>query len=350
MDHRRVLLIETLDAAGCSPADAPLRLETAKLAGLEAEACVYDARPESLRGAHETDPAPRGVQILRDDDDLADRLDHCRDRLVIVASSAPGGGDVGRQIPPGIAARWWPTGVAPSVPRARRGVSLAPLDLCIEAGPRSHPCESAGLNWTVIENTVGGRRRLTPWDGEYLLVPATVAPRAGRLLLEVFAGAAEDRDSLDLVFLSEPEPELLQEARRLGVGTRVHFAGAAPRLAEYAWCHSASAVLVNGSLSLAGGVVLRALSSNAPVLVFGVEHQDRVVRAWLEQSGCALTLPGHGAPELGHALGRLLERGPQVQHALSRGRATAELHRVDAVAPRLRVALRLDSEQRRRAA
>jgi hypothetical protein len=351
VNERRVLLIETLDAAGSSPSDALVRLETAKKAGFDVEACVYDARPPELLDHHESAQEPRGVTILHGDEALADRLERSRDRLLIVASAAAGGGDLARRIPSGMAARWWPTGIGPWSARGpRRSPGLEPLDHCAEAGPRSEACPSAGLNWSVIEGTVGGRRRLAPWDGEYLLVPVPVSARAGKLLLRVFATVAEVRDALDLVFLAPPMPELLQEARRLAVGPRVHFAGSAPRPAEYAWCHAASVVLVNATLPLSGGVVLRALASNAPVLAFGAERQDGVLRAWLEQAGCALTLPGHGAPELSHALSRLLERGPQVEHTLTRGRATAVMHQVDAVAPRLRVALRLDSDQRRRAA
>jgi hypothetical protein len=348
VDDRRVLLIETLDAAGSSASDALVRLETAKKAGLDVEACVYDARPAALRDDHESAPEPRGVTILRGDAALADQLSRARDRLLLVASAAAGGGDLARRLPSGMTARWWPTGIGPA--GLRRSGGLEPLDRCVETGPRSEACPSAGLNWSVIEGTVSGRRRLAPWDGEYLLVPTPVSARAGKLLLRVFATIAGTRDALDLVFLAPPVPELLQEARRLAVGPRVHFAGIAPRPAEYVWCHSASAVLLNAALPLSGGVVLRALASNAPVLAFGVERQDGVLRAWLEQSGCALTLPGHEAPELCHALSRLLERGPQVEHTLARGRETAVMHQVDAVAPRLRVALRLDSEQRRRAA
>jgi hypothetical protein len=332
-----------------------IRLRTLERAGLDAEACVLDRRPAGLHGTDEFPTPPRGVHCVRDRRALGEILERSRDRTVLIASTAPGGGDVARQLPPGVAARWWPTGLHPGLgaralaPWKRTGL-LAPLDAGAEQGPNAKPCPSAGLNWSVIEGPAPRRRRLAPWDGDYLLVPMALAGAAGNLAMRAFATVAENHDSLDLVLLAPPQPELTREARRLGVATRVHFAGPSPRLAKYAWVQAASALLLGCAAPLSGGVALRALACGAPVIVLGDHAMDRVLRRWLTESACVLDAPGHGAAELCETLETILARGVPVEQALARGKAVAELHGVDAVAPRLAAALREGGERRHRAA
>jgi hypothetical protein len=347
----RVLLIESLDAAGASPADARSRLDALERAGYEAEAVVCDHGRVALPQAS-VDPAGQAesIPVASDAAALQAVLDAHHDRLVLVASSAPGGGVVASWIKPGIQARWWPAGLHAGprpLDRWRKSglATLAMLDSGADA-----PCATAGLTWTPIEGGGYAPRRLSPWDGDYVLVPATLSAQAGTLALRVFARAAEERDALDLVFLAAERPDLEREARRLGIRTRVHFAGAAPRRAEYAWCHAAAAVMLGCDESLTGGVPLRALACGAPLLVLGNGPADRALRGWLDAAGCVLTPPGPGVDALEHTLGRLIDRDRQVEHAIGRGRELAELQEAKAFAPRLAAALRSDADARRRAA
>jgi hypothetical protein len=327
----RILLVESLDAAGASPADARSRLDALARAGFEAEAVVCDHGRVALPQAS-VDPAGQAgsIPVVADAAALQAVLDAHHDRLVLVASSAPGGGVVASWIQPGIQARWWPAGLhGGSGPLERlRRTGLAALD----AGADT-PGGTAGLSWTPIEG--GGH-----------------APRgqAGALALRIFAGVAEERDALDLVFLTGERADLEREARRLGIRTRVHFAGPSPRRAEYAWCHAAAAVLVACDASLTGGVPLRALACGAPLLVLGSGAADRALRGWLEAAGCLLVPPGPGADALEHTLGRLIDGDRQVEHATARGKELAALHESKAFAPRLGAALRADPDARRRAA
>ena len=353
MDPRRVLVVETLDAAGSSRADAVLRVEALERAGFEAEAVVFDPpTADAALDAAGAGSRARELATFHDVASLQAALDRAHDRLVLVASSVPGAAAVAPLVTPGMHARWWPTGLHPARPAGplaplRKAPALPPLDACAAA---EDACPSAGLHWSVIEGPGLASRRLAPWDGDYVLVPTPLTGPAGLVALRAFATVAEDCDALDLVFLAGECAELVREARRLGVRTRVHFAGEAPRRAEYAWAHAATATVVGCAEPISGGVVFRALACASPLLVVGEGAADRVLRGWLEDAGCAVTAPGTDAESLAHTLARMVDRDRQIERAIERGREVAALQEITAVAPRLTAALRSEIEVRRRAA
>ena len=128
-------------------------------------------------------------------------------------------------------------------------------------------------------------------------------------------------------------------ARQLGIGTRVHFVGSAPREAEYAWLGAAAATVLAGDAPISAGLVLRALACGSPVLPIGSRGHAARVRAWLEkQHGRALPAgEGHARPAA--ELEWWVERGAAVGEAIGRGRALAARHEPEALAARLADAL-----------
>jgi hypothetical protein len=341
----RVLLVESLDAAGSDRLDA--RERCAALRALRAVVRVAvlgprgaDAGPGAgaamaAAGAFaEWDAGPLGFARLREFTRKG-RFD-----LVLVASAAPGGGPVALALPREAPVVWWPTGVAPAPGwRARLGFHRAPArpPLAEVAGP--DPQAPTGLAWSTVGSRKAGRGGLTLWDGEYLLAPLPLAGEDGSRLLAAFAGLADQWCGLDLVVLGEPRAEFEREARARGVGPRVHFAGPAPREAEWAWwAHAAGAVLA-GAGAVSGGLVLRGLRSGCPMLAAQSDAPGAAIRAWLERTGCTAVRGTEGGRGLVAALTRVLERGPAVMDAVARGRSLAAAHGEDRLPARLAAAL-----------
>jgi hypothetical protein len=273
---------------------------------------------------------------------VRETLARFRPEVVIVASAARGGGVAQGWIPRGLSGWWWPTGWRSS---SRRGARLPwtrarhlPLLGGGHAGGGSADGDpSAALEWSVTEGPK--RRLLALWDGDYVLFPTALSGRGAAEGLRAFAAVARGRDGLDGVVLAHPQPDFMLLSRQLGVATRLHFVGAAPREAEYAWLGAAAATVLAGDAPISAGLVLRALGCGSPVLPIGARGHASRVRCWLEkQQGWALPA-GEGHARASSELERLLERGAPVGDAIARGRALAARHEPETLAPRLAHAL-----------
>ena len=341
----RVLLIESLDAAGSDRADA--RERCSALRGLRAVVRVAILNPgrhghdvgaaaaiASSSAFAEWDTSPAGLGELREFA-REGHFDH-----ILVAAAAHGGGAAVRALPRGAPASWWPTGVSPTPGwRARFGfgrpAGLPPLVSASESDRDTHE----GLAWSSVGPRPAGRGRLTLWDGNYLLSPLPLAGHDGSRLLAAFAGLRSEWSGLDLVVLSEPQPAFEREARARGIGARVHFVGQAPREAEGAWWAHAAGAVFAGAGAVSGGFVLRGLGVGCPMGVLQSGAPGTAIRTWLHRNGCLPRVPDGGDDDAVTMLGRLLGRGPVVTEAVARGRALAASHGWERTAKRLAAAL-----------
>lgn len=342
----RVLLVESLDAAGCDRVDARERCAALRALHAVVRTAILGPGPEGSE--HGGAVGTNGAAMIIPECDATpagrDRLrafaTEGRFDLVLVAAATPGGGAAARALPSDVPARWWPTGVAPAPGWGER--------LGIGRRPRLQPLGSApdagaapGLAWSSVGARPAGRGRLTLWDGEYLLSPLPLAGEDGSRLLAAFSGLGSEWCGLDLVVLSEPQPGFEHEARERGIGTRVHFVGRAPREAEWAWWTHASGAVFAGSGPVSGGFVLRGLDAGCPMLTPQSDGPGAAIRAWLERSGCVTPVArtASGGDPWTAALSRLLERGPAVTEAVARGRSLAARHGWDRTAANLAAAL-----------
>jgi hypothetical protein len=280
---KRVYLIECVDAAGAAPADAQWRAAAIEHAGVRVQAIAIEcgsADDAALDGPIEAGRIPR-VRAGQDGF-AAVRTVLCDTRpdLVIVASAAAGGGPVASVVPADVPAAWWPSGLGGEPARVRFGAPRRLLDP-LEAG---RPGELA-LTWAVVPPVVPSRGRLPLWDGDYVLVPMPPGRESALEIFDAFALASADGHAHELVVLCDPDPALESIARRLGVGTRVHFAGPAPREAESAWMSFAALTVVAGPRPIAAGLPLRALAHGCPVHVAGNDPVSGTLRHWLGEHG-----------------------------------------------------------------
>ena len=342
----RVLLIESLDAAGSDRADARERCSV--LRGLRAVVRVAILNPgwhgpgvgsaaaiASSSAFAEWDSGPAGRARLREFAQEG-RFDH-----VLIAAAAHGGGAAVRALPKGVSASWWPTGISPAPGwRARLGlghpIGLPPLVAGTDGTDRDPP---GGLAWSSVGPAPAGRARLTLWDGKNLMAPLALAGHDGLRLLAAFAELGSEWSGLDLVVLSEPQPAFEREARARGIGARVHFVGRAPREAEGAWWAHASGAVFAGAGAVAGGFVLRGLNAGCPIAVLQSDGPGTAIRTWLGRNGCLPREADGGKGDAVAVLTRLLGRGPVVTEAVARGRALAAAHGWDRTAARLTAAL-----------
>jgi hypothetical protein len=328
-----VLLLESLDGAGSSPADANLHLATLEHAGFTAQVLLLERRAESRPREEPDEAAYARIARAVGAAELGVAFRAFRPDLVLIASAAAGGGPATEWLPAGTRALWWPTGLDGSeqAPAATgpRAIVIGP-----SGRTRTHESDSSGgIDASVLDAAAERRVRHGLWDGDYVLVPVPCGPAA----LRAFAEVASAYDSLDLVLLAHPEPKLQQLAREIGIGTRVHFAGPAPRRAEYAWYRSASAALVSGDGALSGGTVLRLLASGCPIVPVGEGVAVRQLGTWLEARGCAAVT---GSDPAARALERAIERGGTVERAIEHGQRLALGHEVESFAPRVAQALK----------
>jgi glycosyltransferase involved in cell wall biosynthesis len=330
---QRVLLVEHLDAVGAAPADARLHAAALRAAHFTVEGLVLDGdrRDDLLFPMHERrvgtgydvlDAGPGGLEAL------ARRVRTSRADMVLWASTAPGGGEAARALPDGLRAAWWPTGHAPS-------------------HVASGPLPALDASWAPLEGSAvaddGQRRRLSLWDGPYVLVPAPVAAASAPALVAAFAEAASGRDEVDLVVLDHPEPALEALARRAGIAQRVHFVGPAPRDAELAWLHSAAIVIVCGDAPVSGGLVLRALAGGSLVRTSGAGAAP--IADWLAARELAWGSPARGG-SLADAIDAALERDAATHAARERAREVAAGSGIGELAARLARALRAEPAER----
>ncbi len=326
----RILLLEILDAVGAAERDAVCRVALLRAAGFPARAVVVGGE----RSVADLPARGRVAQVALLDAGRAEvggLIARLRPTAAIVASAAAHGGAAAGWLPKRLPAVWWPTAIA-----APAGAGDGPKPRAL---PPLTPVGAETIEWAPPEPPRCGRARLPLWDGDYLLAAGPLAGEAGRDTLEGFAALADDWSACDLVVLAHPQAEFERVARRLGVAMRVHFAGPAPREAEGAWLASAAAVLVAGDAALSGGLVLRTLQSGAPLVPIGAGEPARTLASWLERNGAAPGRPARGAREVASVLVSVLERGPQVERAIARGRARAAGFDAGALATRLTAAL-----------
>lgn len=315
MSTRPVLLLEVLGAPGSDAADARLRAAVLRRAGLVVRELVISA--SSADG-----PAAR-ARLGRT---LASACAAARpDRVVIAASRADA--EYVLQSLPATAARWWPTDPLDTPGAIACGGRSAPA-LFPDAGDRP-ALETAPLP------PPPGRERVGLWDGDFVLVPAPLGGDGGARVLESFAAIAENAHGLDLVVLADPQPRFEAEATRLGIATRVHFAGTAPRTAEHTWFTSAAAALITPDGPVSAGLVVRALAAGCPILPVGSSPRSRALAQWLLRHGCLAATARDGADDLSRRLGPVLARDVATRRAIECGRAHATLHTPESIAARL---------------
>ncbi len=337
-----LLLIESLDADGTVvPDDGRLRAAALRVAGFAPHLITLapSTPGPTLALHHGAEHAPDRHTVAWRDGQAAVRAELAAQRFerVLVAAAAPGAEPVARWLPAGLEARWWPAGLHAGTRRmpweAVRG--LRPIGDRGQESRGAAAAAHAALDWCAYDEGALARRRLPLWDGDYLLVPGALDGASGEQLLAGFAALTSDHVALDLIVLADPQPAFERRARERGVGTRVHFVGAATREAEWSWLKPASGLLVAGPGPLAATVVARALACGCPILGLGSEGVGPALNAWLAARGAATS--DEGAPA--GALRRLLDRGAAVERAIERGRRASEAHRVASLATRLRAAL-----------
>jgi hypothetical protein len=357
MNSPRVLLVESLDAAGGDRADARERCAVLRGLGAVVRVAVVhagDATPGieaqaamATSGAFaEWDDRPAGLARLRE-------FAREGDFDAILLAAAGGGGAVARALRSDVPVHWWPTGVSPAPGwGARLALGRGPALPALAGGTAAAESGTpSGFAWSSLSARPAGRGRLTLWDGEYLLSPLPLAGEGGRRLLQAFAALDEEWCGLDLVVLSEPQPAFEREARARGVAARVHFVGPAPREAEWAWWAHARGAVIGGAGAVSGGFLLRGLSVGCAMMVLRPDATGAAIEAWLEGRG-ALCRAAAGGDEM--TLARLLARGEAVEAAVARGRSLAAEHDGGRLALKLAAALPLlagrGAERRRPAA
>jgi hypothetical protein len=330
MSAPRLLLLEVLDAVGADVADARERVVALRAAGAVVRAVVCDARPLRAAVADPCDPAWESDASDTRPEAAAQRLAALaaagRFDLAVIASSRPWGGEWRRALPAELRDLdpcWWPTGFAPEDADGSRG-----------EGPVLRARPDAGvagmLEWATVDLARGARRRLTLWDGDYVLVPGPLAGEAGSCALRAFAALVDESAEHDLVVLAPPQPAFEREARALGVGTRVHFAGHAPREAEWAWWAHASAAIASGATGLSSGLVLRGLAVGAPWVLPVLDAPSRALHDWL-----GVVPSGQRLPTDAVALAEALRAALAGDRSGARARARATRHTPQALAERL---------------
>ena len=334
----RVLLIESLDAAGAAPADAVLRARALEQAGGSVVAAAVGPRTRLLGTT--TVPLLHDRSALRE---LVSRTPHDR---MIVASAERGGGIVAGWLASRRGLRWWPSGVGEGWRSRFRPTRTADHLLPVESST-TEPWGFQGLDGAVIDRS-GPNRRLSLWDGDYVLAPAGLAGAAGMEALKAFAAVAAERDELDLVVLAHPDPEWSARARRLGIGQRVHFAGVSPRDAERVWSAAAAAIVIATDGAISGGLMLRMLDSAGPLVVLSAGETARVARAWL--AGPRRRHPRRRGALRRHGARTGARSRAEVERAIETRPARAARHGVEAFAARLAPVLHDGFEASRKAA
>jgi hypothetical protein len=338
MRRPRIHLIEFLDSAGSAAADAHLRAAVLERVGyavqtvaIRDDASVADGAPPHGSDWDEdgrSDALPLDASRAAS---LARWIAEGAPERVVIACAQHDGGALARALPKHPDITWWPAGLAHS---DDRGASASPRWRALFAS--EHDANRAGSLDTAVLDTGGAQRRRLPlWDGDFVLAPVPLSGAAGTLALQAFATLAADQDALDLVVLSHPNPAFEREARSLGVGTRVHFVGPAPREAEWAWWSTAAVALFTGQGAVSGGLVLRGLAAGCPIVVAEAKVESPVA-AWLARHGALAGVERENRQRLAATLERALERAPGVMRAIERGRERCAAHDAQALSTRLR--------------
>ncbi len=320
----RAVLLENLDAVGAAEGDADIHAAALRAAGWTVHAAVVGHAPAAADSLClvSRERLTRFTRDVTGRTGVRELVAHAKADAVFVASGGSGGGDVAEWLPVGSPAWWWPTAFLPGSPR---GGALEPL------GPEFAHDPTC---WAVGTLPRAGRGLLALWDGDFVMSPGPLSGGAGRLALDAFAALDDSWSGVEFVVLAHPQPEFEVYARTLGIGPRLHFAGPAPREAEHSWLLSTSAVLIAGDEPLAGGAVLRALASGAPLLTIGVGGVSGKVRCTLTDLGCKPP-PAHDATSAALALDEALQRTDPVEQRCTAGRAVAGAFSLSALTARL---------------
>ena len=339
MTATRILLIETLDAAGAAAHDARTRARALHAAGFEARCAIVESdRSDALHAARASADALVVSANAAGRTALRGWVAASQAGAALVASALPGGGAPGRWLAgAGTRAWWWPTGLA-AAGGGEAAVRSGALPVLPGVGPDGGagapwPDACAGLEASVLADARVSRGQLPLWDGDYVLAPLPLSGAAGLAALDSFAALCGAHDGLDLVVLADPQPAFERLARERGIGFRVHFAGAATRDAELAWLSGASAALIAGDAPLSGGLVLRALARGCPVLAAPRAASAAPLEAWLAARGL-----GFGAPRTPLAARCARALTPDAAWR-TRVAAALALHGIEAVGGRLAHAL-----------
>lgn len=320
----RAVFLENLDSVGAAESDADMHATALRAAGWTVHAAVVGEAPAAADSLCLVARA-RLARFTRDAagrKEVRELVAHARPDAVFVASGAPGGGEVADWLPVGSPAWWWPTAFLPG---SARGGALEPLVPEFALDPTA---------LSVGSLPRAGRGSLALWDGDFVISPGPLSGTAGRIALEAFAALDDSWSSVEFVVLAHPQAEFEDCARALGIGPRLHFAGPAQREAEHSWLLSTSAVLIAGDEPLAGGAVLRALASGAPVLTIGTGGVPARVASTLASLGCA-PAPAEDADRAAVALVDALERTDPVERRSAAGREVAGAFSLSALTTRL---------------
>lgn len=205
---------------------------------------------------------------------------------------------------------------------ADRGRGLWAAAACARAPVLIWPPPGAAFVGVGVDLARAARERRPLWDGEYVLAPAPLEPRAGRALLRAFARVAVDHAQLELVVLALPQPALVRHARRHGLLARVHFAGEAAGEAEWSWVENALAVALFPAVRTWPGLALRVLACGRPLLTgAGSPEAARVepgVTGWVCPARPAPLAEALAQAVEGHPAARAVEVGAR---ARARGRS-----------------------------
>jgi glycosyltransferase involved in cell wall biosynthesis len=317
---QRLLLVEQLDAVGASPADLRPRAQLLRKCGFDVRmlAVAPDAEVDLQYGTPER-PQP-GIECIEPAhvvDGVARAAEDHRAQLVVWASASSGGGAAARAAAGRLPAWWWPTGW--SSPGA-----AGPLP---ELAPGADPCELS-----LLHGDRARPKRLSLWDGPYVVVASPLRPADAERLFDGFARAADRRDDVDLVVLDHPDAALEAVAREAGILQRVHFVGRAPREAEEAWLQHARLAFVTLHRPVGADLVRRALAAGCPLLPVGSAAAP--LAAWLRDRGLAWAR-GDRSRLAWDTIAAALGRTPAVETAVLRGRALVEEDPSSGVAARV---------------
>ena len=331
----RILLVEDLDALGADLADARERAARLKAAGGKV---TWIAVAPHGAGAPPDDSAVKdGRRVARGEAGalLRDLVSGAPWDRILLASAWPGGGPLTRWLP--AETLWWPTGLDSSgggggwtrIARHARGERmLPPLDHATAWGA------AWLLGWSQVAAAASRRPGLPLWDGDLVLALEGLTGPHGSEMLAAFSVVAEEWSGLDLVGWSHPAAEVERRARFSGVEMRVHHVGPPPRLAESSWLAQASVAMLAGASRISSGLVLRVLAAGCPLLWVAPDPPADGLARWLVAQGCAEVVPAD-PKAIADALERAVERGPQVEAAVERGRALAARHDRHALIERL---------------
>ena len=328
VNRGRMLLVDVIDAAGAEIADVEARASLLRSAG----AAVHTVAVVPEGHEPPADAATATLSEIRTDRQgvparVRERaIAFAPDRLVIAGSDAAGGGAIARALAGAVPVHHWPTGWASRpgwrealrFPRRRVPGLFAIAGRAADTGVDPVDDVLAGCACTIAIGPAAGsvsgmattcwRRRRSPRvPGRVFSMPSPPSRRTATGSISS-SSPSRTRD-----WSPRPRPS----------ASAIAFTSPAARRArpKWAWWAQASAAVLAGEGAVTGGLVLRGLISGCPLVAAAPSGPAARIGAWLVREGCA---PWNTrADELSATLERVLERGPSVDDAVTRGRAIA---------------------------